>query len=496
MAFALGWIVHVGTDTIAHSFVNEQCGGPYRDHPTRHHLIENHIDAWNYAQTGEGGTIPGDPWGKTEDYPELSSSALWFEVQLTPDDPAGKQRPSPLSDDPDIRKKQLDVDGELPGWLTEGIVKALIETFADSPHPKIYQGDAFQQAIDEGKLTTAVKGVTGHGLDRPFQELLDAIAPPPPFAVPKGFPLPWEVGTAYRLMITMYKLNFNGGWELPKPRLPDFLIVPPLDDFTNLFQPPDFSGVDGDNLVEDVCDVLIGARRVGRQGDRRGRQAHRRPHQARPQPVHLPGAGWLYKIAMKIWDVATKSHDVMAHTGLLDAARGGALSRQRRAQVAERDRPAAHHPRRNRRRRVQAGARATPSTPSGTSTRTRASSSRTPCVTGTIPYYPVLQFHATAPETRRLGVPPALGVPAVQRVGVRRREHRGPVADGDVRPQQERQRPERRRGPRCGAYKPMRPGPYPEGTTPDQVFFRTDAPIDPRAGPHTKPRERRGRPTC
>ena len=26
-----------------------------------------------------------------------------------------------------------------------------------------------------------------------------------------------------------------------------------------------------------------------------------------------------------------------------------------------------------------------------------------------------------------------------------------------------------------GAFKPMRPGPYPEGTTPDQVFFRTNA---------------------
>jgi hypothetical protein len=39
LAFALGYITHIGTDTIAHSFVNEQCGGPYRDHPTRHHLI-------------------------------------------------------------------------------------------------------------------------------------------------------------------------------------------------------------------------------------------------------------------------------------------------------------------------------------------------------------------------------------------------------------------------------------------------------------------------
>jgi hypothetical protein len=28
------------------------------------------------------------------------------------------------------------------------------------------------------------------------------------------------------------------------------------------------------------------------------------------------------------------------------------------------------------------------------------------------------------------------------------------------------------------AYKPMRPGPYPEGTTPDQVFFRTNGSVD------------------
>ncbi|MDE2299652.1 MAG: zinc dependent phospholipase C family protein, partial [Burkholderiales bacterium] len=45
LAFALGYITHVGTDVVAHSFVNEQCGGPFRNHPQRHHLIENHIDA-------------------------------------------------------------------------------------------------------------------------------------------------------------------------------------------------------------------------------------------------------------------------------------------------------------------------------------------------------------------------------------------------------------------------------------------------------------------
>ena len=42
------------------------------------------------------------------------------------------------------------------GW-PKAIVAALIETFADHPHPKIYQGDAFQQLIDAGKLTEVVK---------------------------------------------------------------------------------------------------------------------------------------------------------------------------------------------------------------------------------------------------------------------------------------------------------------------------------------------------
>ena len=34
-AFALGWICHIGTDVIDHSFVNEQCGGPFRTGPVR-----------------------------------------------------------------------------------------------------------------------------------------------------------------------------------------------------------------------------------------------------------------------------------------------------------------------------------------------------------------------------------------------------------------------------------------------------------------------------
>ena len=471
LAFALGYITHIGTDTIAHSFVNEQCGGPYRDHPTRHHLIENHIDAWNYSQSGPGGTIPSDPWGKTDDYPDLSMSALWFLVQQTPDNPHGEQRPSPLSEDPDERKEQLDVDGEMPGWMAEAIVKALIETFEDHPHPKIYLGDAFQQQIDKGMLTSVVKDITGHGLDRPFQELLDGIAPPPSFPVPKGFPLPWEVATAYRFMITMYKLNFNGSWELQKPRKPDFVIVPPASDFTNLFQPPDFSGVNGDDPIEDVCDVLIAlvawivkeiADAIKLAGD-----IIKMGLSPGSYPVRLA----LYELAMKIWDVVMKTHDVMAHTGILIPhseqryddgelrlpneidlpliTLGGTIDGMFQQALSDAIDPLGHL--------------------DGDLSVVVSHSVRDP----RMPYYPVLQYHADGSRPDDWEYHRPWAYPAIS-------EFEDNGQNSEVPTPTETYDPSKcdPTGP-AGAYRPMRPGPYPEGTTPDQVFFRTDAGFSP-----------------
>lgn len=470
LAFALGYIVHVGTDTIAHSFVNEQCGGPYRDHPARHHLIENHIDAWNYQQAGAGGPIPTDPWGKTDDYPDLSMSALWFMVQLTPDDPRGAQRPA-LTGDPVVDAENLDVDGEMPSWLAEGIVAALIETFADHPHPTIYQGDNFQQGIDQGLLTNVVKDVTGHGLDRPFQEVLDGIAPPPPFPVPKGFPLPWEVATAYRLMITLYKLNFSGSWELQKPRKPDFVIVPPLSDFTNLAQPPDFSGVSGDNPIEDVCDVFVAliewiVKEIGDAITLIGDLI-----KMALSPLTYPIRLGLYELAMRIWDIAVKTHDVMAHTGFLlphgeqrypdDELRlpneidlplitlGGTVDAAFRAALGDAIDPFGN-----------------------LDTDTSVIVGHSVHDPG-YPYYPVLRYHAGDGfddwEFHRPWAYPNVS------------EHTDGGHDTHVPTPTETYSPYAAdpdavdgNGVPIRRFQPMRPGPYLEGTTPDQVFFRTN----------------------
>jgi hypothetical protein len=90
-----------------------------------------------------------------------------------------------------------------------------------------------------------------------------------------------------------------------------------------------------------------------------------------------------------------------------------------------------------------------------------------------MPYYPVLQFHSDGSpadewEYRR---PWAYPVTSEQETGGHNTEVPTPTETYD--PSKCKQEP----GP-PGAFKPMRPGPYPEGTTPDQVFFRTNAGFD------------------
>ena len=107
------------------------------NHPQRHHLIENHIDAWNYKQTGSrtAGSRP-TRGAHTDTYPELSMSALHYAVQMTPENPARRAAPETRCRTTTTgRKKALDVDGELPDWMCDAIVQAMIATFADEPAP-------------------------------------------------------------------------------------------------------------------------------------------------------------------------------------------------------------------------------------------------------------------------------------------------------------------------------------------------------------------------
>jgi hypothetical protein len=471
LAFTLGYITHLGTDTIAHSFVNEQCGGPFRNHPQRHHLIENHIDAWNYSQTAPGNAIPPDPWGHSDTYPDLSMSALWFAVQMKPDTPKGEQRPDPLPDDPKARAKALDVDGEMPDWMANSIVQALMDCFPDkNEHPQIYQGSNFQDTINEGYLTTIIEKVTGSAPNKPFPELLKDIAPTPPFRVDVGFPLPWQVKTIYRIMISFYKFSYNGTWELQKPAKPDFIIFPPASDFENLLQPPDLSGVDSSNPIADVCALFVALIEWAvKTLEAAGKLIGDLIKMLASPGSYLPRLA-LYELAMLIWDVANKTHEILAHTGFfLPHARqtypggelrlpdeidmplitlGQTVDATFRAALADAFDPFANLDQ-------QQGVIGLGHSVSDQN----------------YPYYPVLQYDTDGTwegwEFRRPWAWPSFSEVQVP--------NSDPTTTGTP-PETYNPRASDPEGP-DGKYQPLRPGPYPQMTKPD-VFFRTNAPVN------------------
>jgi hypothetical protein len=285
-AYALGWICHVGTDTVAHGFVNEQAGGPFRTHWQRHHLVENHMDAFNYQCTGDGKLTADDKVGWIDGYEGLNHSALYFAVQIPqdidtlPDDQKeGDWRPQPLPEgDTRAHRKErqdkLDTDGALPMWLAEIIARVLVEVYAKpeegglgdpeylsdrGPHPRNLMGMAFQDGLGDGAaLLGRWLGVLGIGdPGEAFADLIQAVAPKPPagLQVPEGFPLPWEVQTAYRFMLSWFKREFETGFDMDKPQRPTWFTPPPSD---YDFGPPDFSGVNpSDDPIEQLCEAVL-----------------------------------------------------------------------------------------------------------------------------------------------------------------------------------------------------------------------------------------------
>jgi hypothetical protein len=282
LAYALGWVCHVGTDTVAHSFVNEQAGGPFRTHWQRHHLVENHIDAYNYEKTSTG-ELPADDFiGVIGSYESLNQSALYFAVQipqgiddLSDDEQQGDLRqPLPEADSRAHRKEReelLDTDGALPPWLAEVIVRVLIEVYAapeegglpelqeePTPHPQNLLGEAFQSGLH---TSTDLLGrwLDALGIDRSdiaLEELRQQVAPDhdPGYVVPPGFPLPWEVQAAYRFLLSWFKRSYVSTLGMDKPKRPT-VFTPPSSDYD--FGPPDFSGVSSaDDPISEACSVI------------------------------------------------------------------------------------------------------------------------------------------------------------------------------------------------------------------------------------------------
>ena len=173
-AFALGWMNHCATDVAAHPFTNAKCGGPYRTHWQRHHVIENHMDAHVYAQK--------HPLPMTN-YNSLDTAAMQFRLAFLPGVPPGAPPDPAMPDDvpgPDYfpgasfppypetehagdaktRHDLFDVDSEpLPEHICELLLKTMQDVYtgpADTGGPQVLRWDAGKHIDDGGRPTIEV----------------------------------------------------------------------------------------------------------------------------------------------------------------------------------------------------------------------------------------------------------------------------------------------------------------------------------------------------
>ncbi len=346
LAFSLGWICHVGTDVIEHSFVNEQAGGPFRTHWQRHHLIENHIDAWNYQCTGNGTLPPDDFVGFQPSYPSIADSALYFAVQIPQgidglpqaDKQGDLRKPLPEGSDQatqDERKTLLDTDGALPLWLAETVIEVFVELYAKPeeggdaalqatlgegtvPHPLNLDGQSFQDLLD------ASPGVIGKWLDvlgvdnvgQALGDLRKIIAPDAPFKIPPGFPHPWELQASYRFMLSWFKRQFVATADMDRPE-PPTIFTPPASDFT--FGPPDFSGVSpNDSPAAQACEAIAALLDwLFKSLEQAAQAVYDLVKSAASAATILPRLGLYYGVTLPLWEASENIRMVLVHLGYM-----------------------------------------------------------------------------------------------------------------------------------------------------------------------------------
>ena len=145
-AYALGYITHVATDVTGHAFVNSISGGPFRLHWQRHHLVENHMDAFWYLNDSFSPKM-GD------NYPQLTESALYFDIAFDEDTNGVVPRPAyhtggTLRENWE-RKSLLDIDSEMPDPVPDVLLQSIIDVFyKGGPHPKILSDNNGQPSAD------------------------------------------------------------------------------------------------------------------------------------------------------------------------------------------------------------------------------------------------------------------------------------------------------------------------------------------------------------
>ena len=239
VAFALGWMTHIGTDVTGHAFVNEKVGGPFRLHWQRHHLVENHMDAYTYDKNHSSDAL----------YNMEATSALHFWVQFredatpkyspkynyllgvdpNPPDPDPNAPTAPLPQYPTglnsrdyfERRKIFNTDARIPPELVSFLRDVMKATFYDRNTP------GSNDSMPTHPLILAP--VTSNGDGRPDLDSMNA---------------------NFQLLYEYLKLSTTSYYMMPKPVPPDLIPgnldppIPPGNDDPPSSQDPPFNFAD------------------------------------------------------------------------------------------------------------------------------------------------------------------------------------------------------------------------------------------------------------
>jgi hypothetical protein len=247
-AFALGWMSHCATDVTGHSFVNAKCGGPYRDHWQRHHLIENHMDACAY-DSQHGGIEP---------YGEYDTSALHFRIAFR----EGLQAPYrtkdkngkdvPMHDAPAYDYFSGFPQYPLGGDLTSRTTRDALFDLDSNDFPEELAGlliRTMHEIWDDGFLRP--------GSGEP-KVLLDA---DPAFRDgDSGVPSVKAIQNTYWTVYKYLKFTASGGYRPPKPAPPPLVgdkRPPPFPGFSGVIDDPSRGGDQHDLNIVDVLLALL-----------------------------------------------------------------------------------------------------------------------------------------------------------------------------------------------------------------------------------------------
>ncbi len=230
-AYALGWMAHLGTDVITHTFVNQKVGGPYRNHWQRHHLVENHMDARVYNDQVGGDGL----------YPNVSSSALHLWLAFNPDGSSRvdcfQPQPGPDYDPGDGLQAELSRKGawDLDPVLPDDLAAFLAATIRDVYTEDLQASPLGQEACCPTILSALDERVPIEG---------------------NGAPVAEDIELAYWYMFQYVKKITTDFYTLRPPEAPQLIELP-------AFPPPPGSGAESGpdendaGVFDDILEFLV-----------------------------------------------------------------------------------------------------------------------------------------------------------------------------------------------------------------------------------------------